>query len=227
VTARTRVVFVANPANPTGACLSASEVARLQKGLPRRTLLILDAAYAEFVDRDDFQAGEDLVESSDNVVILRTFSKAYALAGLRVGWAYCTPSVADVLNRVRGPYNVSLPAQAAAIAALGDTARLAEARRHNIVWRGWLTQGLRGLGLRVLPSETNFLAVHLGSEVRANEGFEFLRSNGILARRLDSYGMDEWLRTSVGLECEVRRVQAAFQAFCGGALAPRRLSDRP
>src|SRR5260221_2094146 len=131
VTERTRIVFIANPNNPTGTYLSADEMARLHAGLPPNAVLAIDAAYAEFVNRNDYDPGIALVNRASNVVMLRTFSKIYALAGLRLGWAYCPPAIADVLNRIRGPFNVAAPTLAAGVAAVGDVAALAAARAHN------------------------------------------------------------------------------------------------
>src|SRR5437763_4773068 len=128
VTDRTRIVFIANPNNPTGTYLSAEELARLHAGLPPNVVLAIDAAYAEFVNRNDYEPGVGLVNRAENVVMLRTFSKIYALAGLRLGWAYCPPAIADVMNRVRGPFNVTAPALAAGVAALEDIGALARAR---------------------------------------------------------------------------------------------------
>ena len=131
VTERTRVVFVANPNNPTGTYLSAAEMARLHAGLPPSVVLAIDAAYAEFVNRNDYEAGMTLVDRAKNVVMLRTFSKIYALAGLRLGWAYCPPAIADILNRMRSPFNVNAPALAAGVAAVEDVAALIRAQTHN------------------------------------------------------------------------------------------------
>ncbi|MDJ0951054.1 MAG: histidinol-phosphate transaminase, partial [Alphaproteobacteria bacterium] len=156
VTERTKIVFIANPNNPTGSYISSEEVARLRSGLPDSVLLVLDAAYAEYVTRNDYAAGEALVEASaggpENVVMLRTFSKIYGLAAVRLGWAFCPPSVADVLNRVRNPFNVTRPAQAAGIAALADIAHVDAAREHNDIWLPWLAEALAGIGLTPLPS---------------------------------------------------------------------------
>src|SRR5215510_372772 len=145
VTERTRIVFVANPNNPTGTYLGAGEMARLHAGLPRSVLLVIDAAYAEFVNRNDYEPGIALVNRAENVVMLRTFSKIYALAGLRLGWAYCPPAIADILNRVRGPFNVSAPALAAGVAAVEDTDALLRAQAHNERWLPWLSERLAGL----------------------------------------------------------------------------------
>src|SRR5271167_3253105 len=157
VTPRTRMVFIANPNNPTGTYLGGGELARLHRGLPSSVVLAIDAAYAEFVNRNDYEAGAALVDQADNVVMLRTFSKIYALAGLRLGWAYCPPAVADVLDRVRGPFNVSTPALAAGVAAVEDTAALARARAHNDRWLPWFSERLAALGLPLTPSVGNFV----------------------------------------------------------------------
>src|SRR5205814_4623767 len=157
LTERTRIVFIANPNNPTGTYLSADEMARLHAGLPPNVVLAIDAAYAEFVNRNDYEPGIALVNRASNVVMLRTFSKIYALAGLRLGWAYCPPAVADVLNRIRGPFNVSAPALAAGVAAIEDVAALTRARAHNDKWLPWLSERLQAIGLELTPTVGNFL----------------------------------------------------------------------
>src|SRR5215813_11053177 len=157
VTERTRVVFIANPNNPTGTYLSAQELVRLHAGLRPSVLLVIDAAYAEFVNRNDYEPGIALVNRADNVVMLRTFSKIYALAGLRLGWAYCPPAVADVLNRVRSPFNVSAAAQAAGIVAVQDVEALNRARAHNERWLPWFSERLAALGMPPTPSVANFV----------------------------------------------------------------------
>src|SRR5437016_948046 len=147
VSDKTRIVFIANPNNPTGTYLSAGEMARLHQGLPPHVVLAIDAAYAEFVNRNDYEPGMSLVNRASNVVMLRTFSKIYALAGLRLGWAYCPPEIADVLNRIRGPFNVSAPALAAGVAAVEDVAAPARARAHNQHWLAWFSERLTAPGL--------------------------------------------------------------------------------
>src|ERR1700722_12440328 len=157
ITPRTRIVYLANPNNPTGTCLSWAEIRRLHEGLPDTVLLVLDAAYAEYVQRDDYEPGTELVSRFDNVVMTRTFSKIYALAGLRVGWVFCPPAVADALNRLRGAFNISVPAQRAAVAALRDGDHVARSLAHNTEWKNWLTQTIRSTGITVGESEGNFL----------------------------------------------------------------------
>lgn len=216
VSPRTRLVFLANPNNPTGTYLPRERVARLHAGLPQSTLLVIDSAYAEFVTRNDYEPGIELVERAENVVMLRTFSKIYALAGLRIGWAYCSPAVADVLNRVRGVFNINLPAQAAALAALDDIAAVDLARAHNDRWRSWLERELAALGLGVTPAVANFVLVRFAAPPRdAGAAFSFLQARGILTRKMGAYGLPEHLRISVGLEEEMRAVVATLAEFLG------------
>ena len=217
VTPRTRIVFLANPNNPTGTYLSSEEVARLHAGLPKSVLLVIDAAYAEFVQRNDYEPGVALVEANSNVVMTRTFSKIYALAGLRVGWAYCSAEIADVLNRVRGPFNLNAAAQAAAVAALDDVASVDRAREHNDIWRPWLERELAALGVTVQPSVANFVIVRfpgIGGKT-ANAAFEFLKSRGILTRGIAGYQLPDWLRITIGTEEEMRAVVKAVADFLG------------
>ncbi|HKF72395.1 MAG TPA: histidinol-phosphate transaminase [Stellaceae bacterium] len=217
VTPRTRIVFLANPNNPTGTYLSSDEVVRLHAGLPKSALLVIDAAYAEYVQRNDYEPGIALVEANQNVVMTRTFSKIYALAGLRVGWAYLSAPVADVLNRVRNPFNLNAAAQAAAVAALDDVAATDRAREHNDIWLPWLARELSALGLTVNPSVGNFLIARFPTERgrTAADTFEFLKSRGILTRKIVGYGLPEWLRIGVGMEEEMRAVVKAIADFLG------------
>jgi histidinol-phosphate aminotransferase len=217
VTERTRLVFVANPNNPTGTYLGTAALARLHAGLPPNTVLAIDAAYAEFVNRNDYDAGAALVDRADNVVMLRTFSKIYALAGLRLGWAYCPPAIADVLNRVRGPYNVTAPALAAGIAAIEDVEALERARAHNERWLPWFSERLAALGLPLTPSVGNFVLPRFPDEPGhdAAAAFEFLRSRGILTRRVTGYGLPYHLRITIGTGEEMERVAAVLAEFVG------------
>ncbi len=219
VTPRTRIVFVANPNNPTGTYLSADEMARLHAGLPRHVVLAIDAAYAEFVNRNDYEPGIALVNRAENVVMLRTFSKVYALAGLRLGWAYCPPGIADVLNRIRGPFNVSAPALAAGVAAVEDVAALARARAHNQRWLPWLSEHLAALGLPVTPSVGNFVLPRFPDDPRhnADAAFAFLQARGILTRKMGGYGLPHHLRITIGTGEEMEIVAAAVSEFMAGA----------
>ena len=212
---RTRVVFVANP-NSTGTYLSRTEVARLRAGLAEDVLLVLDAAYAEFVEVPDYSAGEELVAAGENTVMTRTFSKAYGLAGLRLGWCAAPPGVTAVLNRLRGPFNVTLPAQAAGVAALEDTDFLGRVRAHNAEWRPWLAARLAELGLVPVPGVTNFVLVRLpGGEVQADAALSFLNGEGIFVREMKAYGLGDCLRVTVGREDELRALLDALAAFLG------------
>lgn len=215
VTPKTRMVFIANPNNPTGTYVPFSEIRRLHAGLPADCVLVLDAAYAEYVRRNDYEAGMELVSTQSNVVMTRTFSKVHGLAALRLGWAYCPPAIADVLNRVRGAFNVSAPAIAAGVAAMEDAAFLDQSVAHNDIWLAWLTRELEALGLEVTPSVGNFLLVHLGVPAAAAD--DFLGARGFVLRRMDAYGFPEALRLSVGTEEANRGVVAAFADYLKGA----------
>ncbi|MGE5270142.1 MAG: histidinol-phosphate transaminase [Thiohalocapsa sp.] len=215
VTEKTRIVFIANPNNPTGTYLSADELARLHAGLPRHVVLAIDAAYAEFVNRNDYEPGIALVNRADNVVMLRTFSKIYALAGLRLGWAYCPPAVADVLNRIRGPFNVSAAALAAGVAAVEDVEALARARGHNERWLPWLSERLKALGLKLTPSVGNFVLAGFPDDParNADTAFAFLQRRGILVRQMGAYGLPAHLRITIGTGEEMETVAAALAEF--------------
>jgi histidinol-phosphate aminotransferase len=215
ITERTRIVFIANPNNPTGTYLSADEMARLHAGLPPHVVLAIDAAYAEFVNRNDYEPGIALVNRASNVVMLRTFSKIYALAGLRLGWAYCPPAIADVLNRIRGPFNVAAPTLAAGVAAVEDVAALARARAHNDRWLPWLSERLQAIGLELTPSVGNFVLARFPDATRhdADAAFAFLHSRGILTRQMGGYGLPECLRITIGTGEEMETVAAALTEF--------------
>lgn len=213
---RTRLVYIANPNNPTGSYLSRDELFALRRGLPDGVLLVIDAAYAEFVTADDYEAGVELVDGFDNVVMTRTFSKIFGLAGLRLGWAYGPDHVIDVLNRLRMPFNVSAPAQAAGIAALADTAHTETARTHNSRLRARMAEALAGLGIEVPPSAGNFvLARFAGGATEAATADSFLRGRGIIVRRMGGYGLPDSLRVTVGLEDEVEALIEALGDFAG------------
>ena len=215
VTERTRIVFIANPNNPTGTYLGAAEMARLHAGLPSSVVLAIDAAYAEFVSRNDYEPGVALVDRADNVVMLRTFSKIFALAGLRLGWAYCPPAIADVLNRMRGPFNVTAPALAAGVAAVEDVAAFDRARAHNQRWLGWFSERLAALGIPLTPSVANFVLARFPDEPRKNADavFAFLQSRGILTRQMGAYGLPQYLRITIGTGEEMERVADTLAEF--------------
>jgi histidinol-phosphate aminotransferase len=220
VTEQTRIVFVANPNNPTGTWISREEMARLHAGLPTGVLLVIDAAYAEFVAEADYDPGIELVEAADNVVMLRTFSKMYGLAGLRVGWLYASAGVVDILNRIRRPFGVNLAAQAAAVAALADKDLVARVLEHNTTWRSWFESELAGLGLDFVPSIGNFVLVKFPPRPRhAAAAYAFLRKRGILTRPVGGYGLPDWLRITIGKEEEMLMVANGIEDFLGGGEA--------
>lgn len=218
VTARTRILFLANPNNPTGSCLASDAVTRLRAALPDDVLLVIDAAYAEYVGRNDYDPGIAAVDAGDNVVMLRTFSKIYGLAALRLGWAYCPPAVADVLNRLRGPFNVSAPALAAGVAALADVGHTRRARESNDRWLPWFRDQASALGLKAWPSAGNFVLLEFpGDPARgADAACRYLNERGIIPRRMASYGLPDCLRFTIGGEAEMRPVVEALAAFVAG-----------
>jgi histidinol-phosphate aminotransferase len=213
VTPHTKIVFLANPNNPTGSYLPFSEVKRLHAGLAPHVLLVLDAAYAEFVRNNDYESGIALVSAFENVVMTRTFSKIHGLAALRLGWCYAPAHVADVLNRIRGPFNVSAAAIAAGVAAINDHAFIDQATEHNNKWLSWLTSEIENLGLNVTPSVGNFVLVHFNGKKSAPEADAFLQDHGIIVRRMEGYGMPTALRISVGTEEANRDLVKTLKAF--------------
>jgi histidinol-phosphate aminotransferase len=219
VTARTKAVFIANPNNPTGTYIAFDEVRRLREALPDHVLLVLDAAYAEYVKRNDYEAGIELVATSNNTVMTRTFSKVFGLASLRLGWAYCPRAIAEILNKIRGPFNVSGPAIAAGVAAIRDHAHIERAVAHNSKWLPWLTTEIERLGLRVTPSAANFVLVHFPEKngVAAAAADRFLCERRIILRRLEAYGLPGALRLTVGTADENKAVIAALRDLMAGA----------
>jgi histidinol-phosphate aminotransferase len=215
VTERTKIVFLANPNNPTGTYMPFDEVKRLHAGLPKHVLLVLDAAYAEYVRRNDYESGIELVSSFDNVVMTRTFSKIHGLGGARIGWAYCPAHIAGVLNRVRGPFNVNAVAIEAGVAAMGDRAHVERTVAHNERWLSWLTEALTGLGLRVTPSVGNFVLIHFPEDGRHSAAVadEFLAARGYILRRVAGYGFPNALRMTIGTEEANRGVVASLAEF--------------
>jgi histidinol-phosphate aminotransferase len=223
VTDKTKIVFLANPNNPTGTFLTRTEVMRLARALPSHVLLVLDAAYAEYVNRDDYEAGVELVQSSENVVMTRTFSKIFGLAGVRLGWGYGPVHVIEALNRIRSPFNVSSAASVAGIAALEDHAHIEAAIAHNARWLPWLAREIEALGLGVLPSVGNFIAIRFPDESgrTAADADRFLTSRGLVLRAIGAYDMPQFLRLTVGLQEANELVVAALAEFMRGASRAR------
>jgi histidinol-phosphate aminotransferase len=218
VSARTRIVYLANPNNPTGTYIPFSEVKRLHDGLPPHALLVIDAAYAEYVTRNDYAAGLELASVADNVVMTRTFSKIHGLAGLRIGWGYGSGHVIDALNRVRGPFNLNGAAQVAGVASLEDASHMEGAIAHNARWLPWLAEAIAGLGIEVTPSVGNFLLLTFPKQSgrTAADADAFLNARGFILRAVAAYGLPESLRLTVGGEEANKGVVAALAEFMRG-----------
>ncbi len=210
---KTKLVFIANPNNPTSTMIGEGELARLADGLPKQTILVLDGAYAEFVE--DYDAGLAVIEARDNVVMTRTFSKIYGLGGLRVGWGYGPKAIIDVLNRIRGPFNLSTLALAAAEATVRDTAYLEKCRTENAKWRDWLAHALAEIGVSCDTSSANFVLARFGSADEADACDAHLKGEGIIVRKVGGYNLPHCLRITVGDESACRRVVHAIGQFKG------------
>ena len=223
VSPATRLVFLANPNNPTGSMAPAREVERLRAGLPADVLLVLDAAYAEYVERPDYEPGIRLVDAGDNTVMTRTFSKIFGLGGLRLGWCYAPPAVVDVLNRVRSPFNVNAAVQAAGIAALAEPGWIERGRAHNAEYRAWLAAALQRAGIKVWPSEANFVLADFGTTEQAEAADGCLRARGLIVRRVGGYGLPHCLRITVGTAEECAAVAETLEQFMA---APRVRGER-
>lgn len=202
VSSKTRFCTIANPNNPTGTYISDSEMRRLQAGLPDSCLLLIDNAYAEYVDQDDFATGEALVDEFENVVMTRTFSKIYGLSGMRIGWAYCPPEIVSIVQRIRTPFNANGPAMAAATAAVQDVAFTDHVKQHNANSLLKISSSLTQLGIEVIPSVTNFYLLRFDpqSTKSGSEAATYLQQRGIIPR--PAGGSDAFLRITVGLDHE-------------------------
>ncbi len=214
VTKRTRLLALASPNNPCGTHVTRAELARLHAGLPRETLMLCDAAYADFVTDDDYDCGWALAARSENVMVTRTFSKLYGLAALRIGWAYAAPAILGPIERIRTPFNANAPAMAAATAAVRDVDYAALVRRDNALWRERMTDGYRQLRLEVVPSSANFLLVRFpGGASRASAAFDYLKSRGIIVRPTGSDALSDHLRVTIGTPAENNAVLAVLSEF--------------
>jgi len=213
----TKIVFLANPNNPTGTYIPFDEVKRLHAGLPKHVLLVIDAAYAEYVRRNDYESGIELVATSENVVMTRTFSKIYGLAGLRLGWLYGPAHVVNALNRIRGPFNVGAPSIAAGAAAIADTAHVERARQHNEKWLAWTSEEITKLGLKVTPSVGNFILIHFPETEgkTAADADALLTSRGAVLRAVKAYRLPNALRMTIGTEEANRLVVKTLAEFAG------------
>jgi histidinol-phosphate aminotransferase len=217
VTARTRLVIVANPNNPCGTYLPSTQLAQLHGSLRPDVLLIVDAAYSDYVTVPDYDSGIALAHAAENVVVTHTFSKLYGLAGLRIGWGYGPPAVMEVLNRIRTPFNANAAALAAAEAALSDRAHSTYVRDHTRMWRTRLTEQCEDLGLAVLPSVTNFVLIMFPPGARnATAAAAYFHSKGIIPRPLGAGGPENALRITIGLESDNLAVIGALREFMQG-----------
>lgn len=218
VTDRTTLVYVANPNNPTGTFAPAAEIARLHARLPSHVLLVLDQAYAEYVEPEDDDCGLRLAEAHENVFVTRTFSKIHGLAAERIGWGYGSAAVIDAMHRIRAPFNVTTAGQMAAIAAVGDTDFVERSRAHNRQWREWLAGEVAALGnagLRAVPSETNFLLVLFEGPVSAETAYKGLMDAGYITRWLPGQGLANGLRITIGTEEQMRGLAEALRGIVG------------
>ncbi|MCP4070840.1 MAG: histidinol-phosphate transaminase [Hyphomicrobiales bacterium] len=217
---RTKIVFLANPNNPTGTYLPIEEVRRLHAALPSNVVLVIDAAYAEYVQRNDYESGIELVSGNDNVIMTRTFSKIYGLAALRIGWAYASAGIIDVLNRIRGPFNVNSSAIIAGAAAMRDSFHVQSAIAHNNKWLPWVSNELTKIGLKVTPSVGNFILIHFPDNKRSAEAADIaLTKQGYILRAVTGYGFPNALRMTIGNEEENIAVVKILTGFMKGELA--------
>jgi histidinol-phosphate aminotransferase len=212
---RTRLMFITQPGNPTGTFMTRDDLHALHSGLPPRVVLVLDGAYAEFATDPRFDDGLELARSQDNVIVTRTFSKLHGLAALRIGWAYCSVAIADAIDRIRAPFNTSIAAQKAAVAALADSEFQERSRDLVAQWRPWMNQQLGGLGLEVVPSQANFILVGFPAAAgrTAAEAEAWLARQGLIVRGVGNYGLPNHLRITIGLEEHNRAVAEALAAF--------------
>ena len=216
---RTRIVCLANPNNPTGYLLPQAEVARLRAGLREDIMLVLDAAYAEYVTEPSYEAGVAMVDAGQNTVMTRTFSKMFGLGGMRVGWGYFPASVADIINRIRGPFNVNIAAQAAAIAALAEPDWVERSIAHNTQWRAKLGAALTASGITVWPSEGNFILADFGTVDACRAADARLRARGLIVRAMGGYGLPHCLRITIGTAEECEMIAGALGSTAADALA--------
>ncbi len=214
VTDRTRVIFLANPNNPTGTFTPRAEIARLHAALPRHVLLVIDQAYAEYIEPEDDDAGLALAMTEPNVLITRTFSKIYGLAAERIGWGYAAAPLIEAMHRIRLPFNVTTAGQLAAVAALGDQDFVDATRAHNAKWRSWLEGEIASMGnhgLRAVPSKANFILVLFEGKVTAEAAYKGLMERGYIVRWLPGQGLPHGLRMTIGTEEETRGLAAALR----------------
>jgi histidinol-phosphate aminotransferase len=213
VTNKTKIVFLANPNNPTGTYISAAEMKRLRNGLPEHVILAIDDAYCEYADATDYSDGSELVRGNENTVMLRTFSKIYGLSSLRLGWMFAPAHIIDVVNRIRGPFNITTPTIMAGIEAVKDVEFIAAAKKFNTQWLEWYNAEIKKLGLKVYPSIGNFVLVEFPKNKPTSAAAAFLMERGLIVREVANYGLPDCLRISIGLEEDNKAVIAALAEF--------------
>jgi histidinol-phosphate aminotransferase len=219
VTEKTRIVYVANPNNPTGTYTPRAEIARLHAGLPSHVLLVLDHAYAEYLEAGEEDGGMDLAQTASNVLVTRTFSKIFGLAAERIGWGYAHADIIAAMHRIRLPFSMTIAGQRAAVAALGDQAFVDHAREHNATWRAWFADEVGKLGnkgLRAVPSKANFVLVLFEGAFTAEAAYKGLMDKGYIVRWLPGQGLANGLRITIGTEEETRGVAQALRELVGG-----------
>ena len=199
---KTKICYIANPNNPTGTYLSKKELVKLRESLPKQCLLVIDSAYAEYVDEPDYTDGLDLAKKYNNVACTRTFSKIYGLAALRVGWAYSSKEIIELMNRIRLPFNLNSIGQKAAIAAINDKNFINKAIKHNKKWKPFIEKKLNNIGLTIIPGVANFVLVKFKNTKQANNCYTYLEKKGIYVRKINEYGLPQFLRITVGLKNE-------------------------
>ena len=199
---KTKICFIANPNNPTGTYLTRQELITLREKLPQDCLLVIDSAYAEYVDKKDYTNGIELTTKYNNIACTRTFSKIYGLAALRIGWAYASKEVVEFLNRIRLPFNINSIAQKAAVAALQDTKFIDNAVKHNNIWKPFVEKELQKNEIEIIPGVGNFVLAKFKNIKQANACYSYLENNNIFVRKVSEYGLPEFLRITVGLEKE-------------------------
>jgi histidinol-phosphate aminotransferase len=218
ITPQTRLVYVANPNNPTGTFIPRAELARLHAGLPADVMLVVDQAYAEYLEPDEDDAALELARHHANVVVTRTFSKIHGLAAERIGWGYGSVEAVAAMHRIRAPFNITSAGQAAAIAALGAHDFIASSRAENARWRAWFTDQIAALdntGLRAIPSKANFVLVLFEGMVTAETAYKALMDRGYIVRWLPGQGLPHGLRITIGTEAETRGLVAALREIVG------------
>ncbi len=216
VTERTRIIFIANPNNPTSTYVARGEIERLHRALPETVLLVLDHAYAEYIDEGDDDGGMVLAKTASNVLVTRTFSKIYGLAAERIGWGYAAAPIIEAMHRIRLPFSITIAGQHAAMAALADTAFVSQSRAHNAQWRAWLAGEIAKLGnagLRSVESKANFLLVLFEGKLTAETAYKRLMDYGYIVRWLPGQGLGHGLRITIGTEAETRGVAEALRAI--------------